>query len=76
MSRALQAMAAALRGDEQARALGRDHGVSARPWAPPEGVDILSYSLGYADGRGYLQLCAAELAAGKWKVGDKWELPE
>lgn len=45
-----QAIAAALRGDEESRKLGRGHALLGIPWCCPEGTDMLAYALGYADG--------------------------
>lgn len=48
--RVAQAIAGALRGDEDSRCIGFRDALTGAPWACPAGADMLAYSLGYADG--------------------------
>ena len=50
MTRA-QAFARALRIDKRSRQLGREAASIGLPWRCPDDADMLSYSLGYADGK-------------------------
>lgn len=60
--RALQTIASALRGDEASRRLGLTHATFGLPWSPPEGADMLAYSLGHADGVSRRLCCGGERA--------------
>lgn len=57
-----RAIAAVLRGDERSRTLGRERALLGLPWRCPEGVDMLAYSLGYADGVSERACCNSEQA--------------
>jgi hypothetical protein len=62
MTKQLQAIAGALRGDEKSRRLGHAHAIFGIPWCCPEGTDMLAYSLGHADGVSDRLCCSGERA--------------